>query len=297
MPEEPQSLLERISLRPLPSVIPQDRDVNFSHYASDLPTPPLYFLTPAAVSVATHPGYKSPFVWSIPEHDMLHVFMSLTFALARLDHPDSTLIFLFYIWADNETQALLARDPRFHRANWGTFCDIIRDAFPALGRTPPVVTMDLLVLFDSLIQRPNIATFNKRRITRRFALLFNISAQTDFLPVIQPPSSGEHPHQGSSVPLLRGGPTLVESVSNHAASLTAITFNLIVRLTNLASHPANVTLAGQYPGILDHIILLADYLGRLREDVRLLDGLFLLTYDFQLQPATIDDFIDLTQMD
>lgn len=294
MPDIPLSLLQRIPNRPLPATLPQDRDVLFPRFAESMDAPPLYLLTYTPPPAGIHPSFRAPFTWSIPTHDLLQVFISLTFSLARPDHPDEVIIFLFYVWADNAENGRLHRDPRLHLADWSSFCHLLRDAFPDLVKTLPCVAMDRVGLFNTLIHQPHFNPADVRTVTRRFALLFDIAADTTLVPVDRPPPYPHHAHHDSTIALLRIGFPRVLAASCHTSSAFAATFNMVVHLLHLIGHPANTALSIHIPTILDHILIINDYLQRLSYGLERIEALYLDTAEVQAAPAPPAPVIDLT---
>lgn len=294
MPAQHNSLLQRVATRPLPATLPSDRDVHFPGYAAFLLTPPPYFLTHSAAPALPHVGFVRPFTWSVPTDDLLLVFLSLTFALARPDHPDETIIFLFYVWADDAARTRLSSDPRIRLPSWPAFCALLRDAFPEIDRTPPETSMRYFVVLDMLLHARPITLGPIRSIMQRFALLFHISAATNIIPLNPAPPEPDHPHLEAAMLLLRQGTTAVLAATHHADSSSDALFNLSVRLTTLIGLSANHVLAGQMPMILDHIIFINDQLEHIRHNLADIHGLLLVTPDALPEPREPAYIIDLT---
>lgn len=289
------TLLQRVTTRPLPASLPQDRDIPFPAYAAYLPTPPAYFLTYSAAPVDPRIGFIPPFTWSIPYDDLMLVFLSLTFALARSDHPDEAIIFLFYVWADESAQARLSRDPRLRNPSWSSFCALLRDAFPEIARTVPDITMHYLSVLDMLLHDRPCTAGSVRIIMQRFAVIFHISAEIDIIHIRALPEHFDHPHQDAATLLLRNGTPANLAALHHAESVSSTLFNLVLRLHSLVGLPARIGVASQIPMILDHILFMNDQLDQLRHELLIVQGLLVRAPDGPPAAPEPAPVIDLTR--
>ena len=290
----PSPLSQRVTSRPLPSILPSNKDIPFPNYASALPTPPSYFLTPGP----GHPSLGQLAPWSATTHTLLPLFLQLVFSLDRLDQPHSTFIFLLYVWANDDVRGRLHQDPRLASNSWANICQLIRDACPALPIIPHNDLGPCLFFFHKhlslRIPPPDIG----QTITYRLLRLLSITVDLSLTHIDRPiPDHHNHEHINSATPLLRSGLTCLQNAQSFNDAAYQETISALTAIICAASEADDPSLHGFFLPLLSSFQLLHKYIDHTRSDLCQLRTLFADTADHTLRPPSPRPIIDLTWLD
>ncbi|KAL5526833.1 hypothetical protein ACEPAF_8559 [Sanghuangporus sanghuang] len=227
MPQLVPSLAEAFPFAPATPLLQVPHPVHFPRYAQYL----LDFNFAQLITLPGHPMLLYP--WH-PDYTALPNI--LIAALRSFHHPcpdTATLIFLLYIWASPDAQQLLCQDPRLSGGNWGSFCDLLADAFPAAIPFPARHVPAMLQIIPELFARHHLTPANKATLVCRIRETLRIGGALTTIPIILGAPLGDGVLPNAPLAILREGPIALENAVIYSDAASELSHNAIIQVLRL----------------------------------------------------------------